>query len=88
MKIGKVVGTVVSTQKDEKLIGCKLLVVQPINKDGESLNEEIVAVDIFGAGVGETVLLCFGSAARAVFDTKDIPVDVSVVGIIDTIENY
>ncbi len=86
MQIGKVVGNVVSTQKDENLVGCKLLIVQPIDSKGVYVKEEVVAVDTFGAGIGETVLLCYGSSARTVFEKKDIPVDISVVGIIDTIE--
>ncbi len=86
MKIGEVTGTVVSTQKDEKLIGCKLLIVK-VQSGYNSSFEEVVAIDTFGAGVGEKVLLCFGSTAKSVLTNEGAPVDVSVVGIIDSIEN-
>ncbi len=87
MQVGKVVGTLVSTQKAESLIGYKLLIVQPMDCKGANVKDEVVAVDTVGAGIGETVLLCFGSAAKAVLERKDVPVDVTVVGIIDSIEN-
>ncbi len=87
MKIGEVIGTVVATQKDESLVGCKLLIVKLINCTSKETTEEVIAVDTFGAGVGEKVLVCFGSAAKSVFNKENIPIDASVVGIIDSIEN-
>ncbi len=86
MKIGIVKGTVVSTQKDDSLIGCKLLVVSRLNADGSPIGEDEVAIDIFGAGIGEKVLLCAGSSARSLFDNPKTPVDLVVVGIIDSLE--
>jgi ethanolamine utilization protein EutN len=74
---------VVSTQKDEHLIGTKLLVVQGVDSAHNPLGSEEVAVDAVGAGAGEYVLLCQGSSARAVFSDPKMPVDLVVVGIID-----
>jgi len=89
--IGKVVGNVVSTKKNEGLIGTKLLVVKPIKeKDGSGnlIEEErfIVAVDSVGAGIGELVLLVTGSTATKITNDPHAPVDAAVVGIIDEIE--
>lgn len=84
MLLGKVVGTVVSTIKNENLIGMKLLVVELVNEKlvGEGKTE--VVVDPIGAGFGETVLLCKGSSARLVFG-GNAPVDTVVVGIVEAV---
>ena len=82
MIVGKVVGTIVSTRKNEKLIGSKFMVVEPIEKLGNP-EEKIVAIDNVGAGIGEVVLLATGSAARIGCDMNDAPVDAAIVGIID-----
>lgn len=87
MQIAIVKGMVVSTQKDQRLIGSKLLIIQRTNADGEVIGKDEVAVDSLGAGVGELVLLCSGSSARAMLNNPQIPVDLAVVGIIDTMEN-
>jgi ethanolamine utilization protein EutN len=81
--MGIVKGMVVSTQKDEHLIGTKLLVVQHVDSAHKPIGNEEVAVDAVGAGTGEYVLLCQGSPARAVFNDPRMPVDLAVVGIID-----
>jgi ethanolamine utilization protein EutN len=81
--MGIVKGMVVSTQKDEHLIGTKLLVVQYVDSAHNPIGNEEVAVDAVGAGTGEYVLLCQGSTARAVFNDPRMPVDLAVVGIID-----
>jgi len=86
MLIGQVTGTVVSTQKDESLVGLKLLVVRRINADGSPCSEDMVAVDFFGAGIGEKVLLCAGSSAKSLFSNPKAPIDLAVVGIIDKTE--
>ncbi|MDR0599023.1 MAG: EutN/CcmL family microcompartment protein [Treponema sp.] len=83
MLMGIVKGMVVSTQKDEHLIGTKLLIVQAVDSQHKPLRDEEVAVDAVGAGVGEYVLLCQGSSARNVFADPKMPVDLVVVGIID-----
>jgi microcompartment protein CcmK/EutM len=91
MKLGKVVGTVVSTQKDSRLEGYKLLIVKTLSPSPEGTLESvrseqgyIVAVDLVCAGNGETVLYCSGSSARFSAGAKDSPVDAAIVGIIDT----
>lgn len=87
MIIGKVVGSVVSTRKNENLIGSKFMVIQPVEEieDGklEFDDKIIVAVDNVGAGIGETVLVATGSAARIGCGMADSPVDAAIVGIID-----
>lgn len=87
MLLGKVVGNVVSTKKDDKLIGYKLLVVQQIDYKRRFIRYPMVAVDTVGAGIGEYVLLSTGSSARySSGEKKDSPIDLSIVGIIDTFE--
>jgi len=85
MQIAKVVGHVVSTQKDAKLIGYKLLTVVPMIQNGVFGDAVSVAVDVVGAGTGEVVLIATGSAARCALD-KQAPVDLAIVGILDTTE--
>jgi microcompartment protein CcmK/EutM len=85
--IGKVVGTVVATRKDPRLVSNKLLVVRPADpRGGTADGNALVAVDTVDAGVGETVLIVSGSSARMAAGLKDCPVDAAVVGIIDNIE--
>lgn len=88
MILGQVIGTVVSTRKDERLIGFKLLVVMPLKLAIKEEMSEFVAVDTLGAGVGETVLVVKGStASRQVGDSiGSVPVDAAIVGIVDTVE--
>lgn len=84
MQVAKVIGNIWATRKEEKLAGLKLLLVQPINPINEALYRvPIVAVDIIGAGVGETVLVVGGSSARSAAGDMSIPVDATVVGIVD-----
>ena len=89
MFIAKVIGNVVSTQKNAKFLGMKLLLVQPyVSRDSklEISGSSVVAVDSVGAGIGECVLFTQGSSARLTPATKDSPVDAVIVGIVDTIE--
>ncbi len=86
MTLGKVIGTVVATQKDEKLVGGKLLVVREIDVEGKLLSRYVVAVDSVGAGVGEVVLVASGSSARQTESTKNRPVDAVIMAIVDTLE--
>lgn len=79
MKIGKVTGSVWATKKDELLNGQKLLVVQ-------TDTHMLVATDRIGAGMGDTVLLCYGSSARFSSSNHNAPIDAAIVGIIDTVE--
>jgi len=86
MRVARILGTVVSTQKDERLKGKKLLVVKPINLDGTDRDDYVVAVDTVGAGFHERVLIVGGSSARMAEGNKDCPVDTAIVGVIDSIE--
>ena len=84
MIIGKVVGHVVSTRKNENLIGQKLLIVEPLEKlSGNMGKSDFIVIDNVGAGVGETVLVATGSAARIGCELENAPVDAAIVGIID-----
>lgn len=88
MDIGKVVGSVWATRKDEKLSGQKLLVVKLL-KDKDSYKEGfIVAADNAGAGNGDLVLISQGSSARESLEKKNVPVDATIVGIIDSLEVF
>ncbi len=83
----KVLGSVVCTRKDEKLVGTKLLVVQPISLDNQAPDgKSLVAVDTVGAGEGEIVLVVSGSSARQTTKTQNTPVDAVIMGIVDSIE--
>ena len=87
MIVAKIVGTVVATRKDERLVSNKLLVARPIDpSSGKSEGSYLVAVDTVDAGFGEIVLIVSGSSARMASGMKDCPVDAVVVGIVDTIE--
>lgn len=86
MVLAQIVGTVVATRKDERLVGAKLLLVQPIEPGGAPRGGPLVAVDTVDAGAGETVLVVSGSSARMAGDLKETPVDAAIVGIVDSIE--
>lgn len=87
MTLGKVVGTVVATQKDRGLEGFKLQIVQTLDVPTMALKPSfLVAVDAVGAGSGEVVLLCSGSSARMTSTTENRPVDAVIVAIVDTAE--
>ncbi|OGQ13385.1 MAG: ethanolamine utilization protein EutN [Deltaproteobacteria bacterium RIFCSPHIGHO2_02_FULL_40_11] len=85
MQVGRVVGTVVSTQKDPALSGTKLLIVETTDLMGNPKGSHVVAVDSVGAGVGELVLYASGSSARQTESTQNKPVDAVIMSIIDTI---
>ena len=86
MLLAKVVGTVVATRKDPRLVSNKLLVARPIDPRGKAEGNYLVAIDTVDAGVGETVLIVSGSSARMASGMKDCPVDAAIVGIIDEID--
>ena len=86
MLLAKIVGTVVATRKDARLVSNKLMVVRPVDPRGKAEGNYLVAVDTVDAGVGETVLVVSGSSARMASGLKDCPVDAAIVGIIDTVE--
>ena len=85
MKLGKVVGTVVSTRKDEKLEGLRLYLVQDLSLDMKGKDAFVVAADAMGAGVGEVVLYASGSSARQTKATDSRPVDAVIMAIVDTV---
>lgn len=81
MIIGKVKGSVVSTRKNENLIGNKFMIIEPTKEMG--ITGAIVAIDNVGAGIGEIVLVATGSAARIGCNQENSPVDAAIVGIVD-----
>ena len=83
MFVGKVVGSIVSTRKNENLIGSKFMVIEPLAELGDA-SSKVVAVDNVGAGIGELVLVATGSAARIGCNMADAPVDAAIVGIVDS----
>ena len=92
MFIARVAGSVVSTQKVSEMTGQTLFIVDPlrINPDGQDslvpTGRTFIAVDTVGAGEGETVLIVQGSSARFTDDTKTLPVDCAIVGIVDSVQ--
>ena len=91
MFVAKVTGSMVATQKTQAMVGHKLLVVEPYRLDAKTraslvtTGRTFVAVDTVGAGMGEFVLITQGSSARLTPETKNLPVDTVVIGIIDTV---
>jgi ethanolamine utilization protein EutN len=85
MILGRVVGTVVATRKDERLLSVKLLIVRPMTPEGQLEGGALVAVDTVDAGNGETVLVVSGSSARMADGLAQSPVDAAIVGIVDTV---
>jgi microcompartment protein CcmK/EutM len=86
MILGRVVGTVVATRKDERLLGAKLLVVRTTDPYGKDEAGYMVAVDTVDAGASDRVLVVTGSSARMAAGLKDTPVDAAIVGVIDSVE--
>jgi ethanolamine utilization protein EutN len=91
MFLAKVTGSVVATHKTEAMVGHKLLVVEPYRLESEKRRTLIgtgrtfVSVDTVGAGEGEFVLVCQGSSARLTPETKNLPIDAVIIGIVDTV---
>ena len=86
MLIARVIGTTVSTIKDEKIMGRKLLVMRQTDETGKQIGKPYVAVDTVNAGVGDLVLTASGSSARQTTLTKDRPVDAVIMAVIDSLE--
>ena len=86
MDIGRIIGTVVATRKDPSLTGTRLLVVQPLNANRKSVGLPLIAVDPHGAaGYGDIIYMVTGGDAIAVISGRQMPVDVAIVGIVDSI---
>ena len=86
MLIGRVIGTVVATRKDEKLIGSKLMITQPLDLELNPKGDSIIAVDTVGAGIGELVVYTTGTAGRIAARKLDAPIDAAIIGIIDEMD--
>ena len=86
MKLGRIVGTVVATRKDEKIDGLRLYVVRDLSLEMGAKDSFVVAADAVGAGVGEVVLYASGSSARQTRATDKRPIDATVMAIVDTID--
>ena len=87
MMIGRVIGPLVSTIKHKKLVGAKLLLVQPLTLEGQPKGVPVLTIDSVGAGVGEKVLyLIEGKAAQDALGRKGAPVDAAIMGIVDSVE--
>lgn len=84
--LGKVVGTIWSTRKDENLVGSKFLIVRQLNLDYTPKDSTVIAIDSVGAGVGEVVLVAQGSSARQTDITQNKPVDAVVMAIVDKLD--
>jgi microcompartment protein CcmK/EutM len=84
--MGKVIGTVVATRKEDVLEGMKFLVVKDCDLEGQVVGPSVVAVDAVGAGVGEVVLYASGSSARLTHVTNNRPVDATIMAIVDLVE--
>lgn len=82
MILGRVTGSVVSTRKHDLLVGSKFMLIQHI-ENNKLVDKYMIAVDQIGAGVGETVLVATGSAARLAISKENAPVDAAIVGIVD-----
>ena len=94
MFLAKVTGSVVSTQKVQQMVGQKLLIVEPLRVDEKNkkslkgTGRTFICVDTVGAGEGETVLIVQGSSARFTEDTKMLPIDAAIIGIVDSVEAH
>ena len=85
MILGKVIGSIWCTQKEDGMKHLKLLIIEPITWEGGSIGQPIIAADRIGAGKGERVIISRGSPARTMFN-KEAPIDAVVVGIVDSLE--
>ncbi len=86
MKLCKVIGSVWATRKDEALTGVKLMIVTRLDGAGKEGQEVFVAADFIGAGVGDRVLVATGSSARQACREREVPIDATIVGIVDEVE--
>lgn len=87
MLIARVIGTVVAVRKNERLVGSKIQIVQPLDPRTQTAQgDPLVAVDAVGAGVGERVVVVRGSGARRGVDDEHCPVDATIIGIVDNID--
>jgi ethanolamine utilization protein EutN len=88
MFLARVIGTIWATRKDESLVGAKMQLIQPLDRFAENTGEPLVAIDTVGAGPDEIVYYVTAREASIPLRHALSPVDASIVGIVDTIENY
>ncbi len=88
MRIGRVIGTLVATKKDESLVGNKLMVTQPIDIDQKPKGDPEIMVDTVGAGIGEVVIYSEGTASRNAAGKPDSAIDAAIIGIVDNVDIY
>ncbi len=86
MLIARVVGDVVATIKDDKMVGRKLLIVREVSVENEIVGKPVVAIDTLDAGIGDVVLIAQGSSARQTAMTKETPTDAVIMAIVDSLE--
>ena len=85
MLLGRVIGNVVCTMKNTSLTGQKLLIVQPLDRNGRDKGRPVIALDSVGAGAGETIYWCRGKEASFPFLPSEPPADATIVGIVDAV---
>jgi ethanolamine utilization protein EutN len=85
MQLGRVIGNVVCTIKTPSLVGLKLLIVQPLDRNGRDTGRPLIALDSVGAGAGETIYWCRGREASFPFLPVEPPTEATIVGIVDTL---
>ena len=89
MRLGRVVGTVVATRKNESLVGFKLLVLDVLDAvTGAPVGDRLVAVDDLGAGVCDTVLYVTGGGSRVTLENRSVAIEAAVLGTDDTVDNH
>ncbi len=86
MFLGKVIGTVWATRKDEELVGMKFQIVKHVGLDYKTKDTFVVAVDTVQAGIGDVVLVCSGSSSRQTTLTKNKPVDAVIMAVVDKLD--
>ncbi|HTV57748.1 MAG TPA: EutN/CcmL family microcompartment protein [Verrucomicrobiae bacterium] len=85
MILGRVIGNVVATMKNDTLVGQRFLLVQPVDRNGRDKGKPLVALDSVGAGAGEMVYWCRGKEASFPFLPAEVPTEATIVGIVDTL---
>lgn len=85
MQLGRVIGNVVATMKNESLVGQRLLIVQPLDRHGRDKGKPLVALDSVGAGAGEKIYWCRGREASFPFLPAEVPTEATIVGIVDEV---
>jgi ethanolamine utilization protein EutN len=85
MLLGRIIGNVICTMKDPALIGQKLLIVQPLDRQGRDKGRPVIALDAVGAGAGETIYWCRGREASFPFLPANLPTEATIVGIVDSV---